>query len=423
MRFSADWLAKGRNRAPELAATVARVSIEVGDVNVTELRIDGEERVRRHVVMPAYVLAEGLVQRWWTLMGARGRAVRLRNIRQGFAVPDVVLTPDAEQIEVEARSFAYGNPAVAFINAARETVGRDAFRAELAGFAHGVLARLREMDIADSPLADYWRSIRTSEQNAQEHELCLAAGALGLDPYAMDERDANLIERSARVFRGEQLREFLSGVAGSAAEEALSWVTGEEGRLDARIALPELDLVGRKVRRRMRGPGPGPGFREAAFAPWNVGYEAARTTRSAIDQSPTERFKTVAALARKFGSADFAVARGNVQGLRAVVRPSPRRTGILVGGDRPEPSKLFALARAIGDSIVFGAAERAAITDNETRRQAVGRAFAAELLAPAAFVIDRYRSGWKPEDIALECGVSDWVVQHQIENHPEPAAA
>src|SRR5436309_1103723 len=78
--------------------------------------------------------------------------------------------------------------------------------------------------------------------------LCLAAGALGLDPYSLDDKDARLIEQSATIFKGEQLREFLSAIQVSSAETALGWIEREEDRLGSRIALPNLKTVADRVR-------------------------------------------------------------------------------------------------------------------------------------------------------------------------------
>lgn len=56
-----------------------------------------------------------------------------------------------------------------------------------------------------------------------------------------------------------------------------------------------------------------------------------------------------------------------------------------------------------------------------TDRQAQSRAFAAEFLAPAEASRKELRSERIPlddvDDLALEFGVSSYVVRHQIENH------
>jgi hypothetical protein len=407
VRILADWVARGANSVPELAATVARLSIDIAGINVTELKFDREEYLRPHVVMPAYVLAEGLAHRWWTLVGARGRTINLRTLRQGFAVPDIAITPDATNVHIVAKSFRYENPPVSFINNAEEYLTHPDLESKLRGFVERVIAQTAE--IGETELSKYWRSIQISEQNASERAFCIAAGALGCDPYSISNDDAQLIQQASGIFTEEQLSEFLSAIAVQNTRDAVTWIESEEERLGARLTLPTLDAISRTVRRKIHRSG----------EPFEIGYEAARQTRVALNRSPDARFDSVDALARAFGTGDFDVSSHYVPGIRAVANTgSGRHTKVLVsGGNLPPQSKLFSLARAVGDTIVFENSQRAAITDNETSRQAVGRAFAAELLAPAEIVLGHYREGWTVEDIALERGVSALVIQHQIENH------
>jgi hypothetical protein len=408
VQILADWVARGANTAPELAATVARLSISVSGTNVSEFKLAQDNRLRSNVLMPAYVLAEGLTQHWWSLIGARGRRISLQAFRQGFAVPNVVFTPDADNVQVLARTFKYENPPVSFINSAEETCARSDFESALRSFIISVIAHLDAEKVVETELSKYWRSIQVSEQNESERAFCIAAGALGRDPYAISESDAELIQQASGIFKEEQLMEFLSAVGAQNTRNAITWVKNEEDRLGARLTLPTLDAVSRTVRRKI--------YHSAE--PYETGYEAAAQTRSALNHSSDARFDSVDSLARAFGTGDFDVSRNYVPGVRAVVNAQSDRTKILVaGGNLPSQAKLFSLARAIGDSVVFENSQRAAITDNETSRQAVGRAFAAELLAPAEIVLDHYRNGWTIEDIALERGVSGRVIQHQIENH------
>lgn len=414
MKLSAEFLSTGRNNTPEQAATVARIAIEIAGINVTEFRVGTDDNTNLHVTMPAYVLAEGLAQRWWTFRGGRGKIVRFRSFREGFALPDIVVTTDRETMVIEAKRYKYDNPDVTFINSEKETTSSDEFISEIKKFITSTTA----VDaVSDSLLAQYVVGIRQSEDNVEEREWCLAAGALGLDPYAVDEAEESLIERAAILFEGEQLLEFLSGLEIPMAAKAVEWVEKQEAFIGERTLLPELRNIAPEVRRQINRD-------DVTSTAWDLGYEAARRTRAVLNKSPADRIKTVTQLARSFGSGDFLISRTSVQGLRAVIdHSSPYGTKVVVGGGRPKQSELFSLARGIGDSIVFNSSSRTAITDNETYRQAVGRAFAAELLAPAEIVLELRRKGWSEDDIALEFGVSGKVVFHQIDNQRRTGAA
>jgi Zn-dependent peptidase ImmA (M78 family) len=76
------------------------------------------------------------------------------------------------------------------------------------------------------------------------------------------------------------------------------------------------------------------------------------------------------------------------------------------------------VARAIGDYLVFGSRE-APIADLYTDRQAVGRAFAAEFLAPARGVIHMIEDEQQPMvTVADHYGVDLEVVSRQYRNNP-----
>jgi Zn-dependent peptidase ImmA (M78 family) len=61
------------------------------------------------------------------------------------------------------------------------------------------------------------------------------------------------------------------------------------------------------------------------------------------------------------------------------------------------------------------------VTDANTEQQKRNRAFAAELLAPAAVLKDQIRTPRvtleKVDEIAEEFGVSSYVIVHQLNNH------
>ena len=228
MQILADWVTRGANTVPELSATVARLSISVAGTNISEFKFDQEDRLRSHVLMPAYVLAEGLAYRWWSLIGARGKTINLQTFRQGFAVPNVALTPDAMNVHVAARPFRYENPPVSFINGAEESCVRSDFEAALRSFILDVIARLDAEQIGENELSKYWRSIQISEQNASERAFCVAAGALGSDPYTISNDDAELIQQAGEIFLEEQLMEFLSAIGAQNTRIAIAWIKSEE---------------------------------------------------------------------------------------------------------------------------------------------------------------------------------------------------
>ena len=90
-------------------------------------------------------------------------------------------------------------------------------------------------------------------------------------------------------------------------------------------------------------------------------------------------------------------------------------------GDEPEEwtvqAKNFAFARAIGDAVCFPDTPRSVVNElRDAERQAAGRAFAAEFLAPIQSVLDMVDSGHDDYEIASSFMVSPQVVARQIES-------
>ncbi len=73
--------------------------------------------------------------------------------------------------------------------------------------------------------------------------------------------------------------------------------------------------------------------------------------------------------------------------------------------------------RAVGDVICFGDTRRSVVNRlHRAERQAAGRAFAAEFLAPVESVLEMVESGLDDDEIAGSFNVSPQVIARQIEN-------
>ena len=89
-----------------------------------------------------------------------------------------------------------------------------------------------------------------------------------------------------------------------------------------------------------------------------------------------------------------------------------------------EASHLFTFARGIADVVCFPSPQRATVNDlRSAYRQAAGRAFAAELLAPVNEILSMRDDGLDTVAIAEEFAVSTRVIERQIENAQRIEAA
>lgn len=429
MRFSLEWHDDAPNASAEERVTVADLQVLVGEVNVCE-HFDGLESVARQSVseatVSAYPIAEALALEWWRLFGRRDDEFRLFKHRCGYALPDLRMNYDGEQFAVTCKAREYANPPAFFYRSARQLLPKALAESEIRGFIDQILSRLQTSRVSQSALGLRWERVRASIEDADERAFCEAAGAMGLDPYDLPDRAATFIEQAGALLEGEALLEFLSGLplegcpAGPPAQ-LLSWMGGCEHRPRYRSRLPlveglKRDLMVERLKQDLSALPQSAGSQR----PWVRGYRCARWARRALNTGPGERFRSVSALARRLDAPKFSSA-APVSGLRALVELNQDDVRIHLGGSlrarrRPE-SALFAFGRAVGDAIGNPPVARSVVNDlHDASRQAAGRAFAAEFLAPVEEILSMREDGKDTASIAAEFGVSEEVVERQVQN-------
>jgi hypothetical protein len=420
LHFLADWFEDAPNAAMEERATACDLRIYIGDQNVC-LHLDGlDGALYDHVTMPAYSLVEGLARDWWNIFGARDTEYRLIRHRMGYATPDVRFRFDGIAFDACSYQRNYGNPDVRFWAGPTEVMSRLEAENVLAQFIEDVLKRLREKGIHQTSAELRWQRVQASRSNLEETEFCEAAGALGVDPYALNDEESDFLVQSAQLFRGEPLIEFLAGVPRQIlATDILTWIRRVEDRPSYLSRLPNLRCVAEHVSNLTP---PRSGDRS-----WALGYRRARVTRKALNRTHTDRIRGTSELAALFGNKSFRRA-GRINGLRALISLREQEVHIHLRDRPPTPearvSELFAFTRAIGDAICFPNTPRSVVNElHDADRQAAARAFAAEFLAPIDEVLSMQADNKDLATIADELNVSNEVVQRQVENKDRIAAA
>jgi hypothetical protein len=411
VNFSNSFLEDAPNAAPEERAAVSDLKLFIGDQNIC-LHMEGKE-LYDHVVIAVYGLAIGLVHDWWRIFGSRDKDFRLIRHRMGYAVPDVRFRFDGVAFEVSANQCFYKNPDVRFFGAEPELTTRPRAEHSLAGFVEEVIFQLRNSGVLRTSAELRWDRVRASREDPDEAAFCEAAGALDVDPYNLTNQTRAFIEQSGRVFSGEPLIEFLAGISdGNLRQATLEWVDEADARPDHKSRLPELRSLAQQVSR--QAP-PRAGDRS-----WALGYRRARAARAALNMGESTRIKSVFKLAETLGNKTFRRA-SKINGLRALV--STRNSNIHVHlRDRPPTeearvSELFSFTRAIGDAICFPETARSVMNGlHDADRQAAGRAFAAQFLAPLEAILSMREDASDVTSIADELNVSTEVVERQIQN-------
>ena len=436
MKFSVEWIDGGTNAAAEERTTLCDLRILLGNDNACRFLDDIANETFDALTVPAVHLAEGLARDWWRIFGSRDRRQSLLPYRTGFILPNLQIGFDGATFEVVGHQQICANPGLRFWQVEGESMPRTDAETALSNFVQAVVDKLADEGIPHCEAALAWARVAASRTDAAEAAFCEAAGALGVDPYAISEDDARFIEQAGELFTGEALIEFLAGgcrqdnhiadgqrTSFTRRWSTLAWLRDLESRQRYECNLPKLAEL-----RKQFQPSPP---RRPGERPWAQGYRMARTLGNELNLNGS-RLKTPETLAKRLGGGNFqCVAGTDVEpSIRAMVAQNGAEPRIhLRARNRGKflwamQAETFALARSIGDALCLPHSGHRVVNNlHNAEQQAVGRAFAAEFLAPVEKVLDMAGEGLDNEEIASEFNVSPQVVQHQLDNRERIAAA
>jgi len=263
----------------------------------------------------------------------------------------------------------------------------------------------------ETPLRDEWDAIQKLDD--EELLFCEAAARLGVDPFQIAPELSESLELAGDALSRELLRDFLDVVDPGSISESLSWVDEASADIDKLSNPTESDLT--TLRAAIQDAAIQDAEPVVSRGPWDVGYAQAHALRSVLGISDVDRFEIERFVAER-------------------QRPSMRREidgyGVASGGVRLVRSRpvaqvgmRFTSARALWHGIYDHADVPFLLTRARTTKQKIERAFAAELLAPAAGIEVLLQDAgplWDSEDaeeVADHFGVRADVVERQIENN------
>ena len=413
MQFLVEWIDGAPNVSAEERATMCDLRIVVGDTNACSHKDEVGRESYESIVVPAVHLAEGIATDWWNIFGGRDCQRPIWPYRTGFILPCLSFGCNGSTFEVSGEQMSCENPGVRFWRVDAETISRDEAERELTGFVQNVVNRLSGKDIEGSEVQLRWKRVAESRRDPDENAFCEAAGALGLDPYAIAGEDADFIMRAGGVLSGAPLTEFLAGVNSIRLERrygALASVVEATREVGPRSRLPELRGAASEVDCGLRERRNGEGF-------WGPAYRLARGFRQTIGVNKDYQFDSVCSIAGMLGNASFERSEG-LSGVEGVVsRGVDVHVHLRKSRYGPPSFENFNLARAIGDAVCFLEDGPSVINRlHGAERQAAGRAFAAEFLAPVEAVWGMHQEGYDVGEIAGRFVVDTRVIQHQVEN-------
>lgn len=414
LKLSIEWEDPCAAKGDELRATWCRLSIHVGQVPVTRVHDERAQTVREAVYCSAYPLAEWFAFNWWQLLNESERpssAVERHNLRfarEGFALPNLELFSEDSLVRAIWKPYRPTSAPVRFLDEGFALLERKAFTAEIQSFLGKVIARLESRGVSHSSLADEWKVIR--ETPGMEKEFCETAGALGLDPYDLEDKKADEIFSVAKNLSAEMRREFFLAADANALTQQSRWISKCLRQLeDYEI---KTKLAGKKGLYRTQ---------VSSLTPWQRGYELARKFRKEFGfGSPTKPVSPEKLCGLKKGNLPV-IRVGEEHQLDAVARLATDLGPQVATSKERESSKSYLLARALCEYLCTSSDEAALLTRISSDKQKQNRAFAAELLAPADG-IRKLLSGSKIArdeitEVAAHLGVSEWLIEHQVQNH------
>ncbi|TDT94562.1 hypothetical protein DFO45_2312 [Azorhizobium sp. AG788] len=417
-----EWITQPNIRT-ELDATFADLIIEVGGVNITKFSGD-YDAPSESIALPVYGIAEWLAENWWSLLWEpkknedRGdsRQFKYRHsllaAQQGFALPDLTIIPNGDNIILKARSAYNSFAEVKFSQAATCLAPRADIERVLRAFVADTVDRLNSLNIKETDLHELWSNI--VETSDEEHLFCKLTGALGLSPYSASDKFAEKLEKMLEQL-GESLLFDLCLAStyeefDGAAEQAVAAKLNNYSSLADLASLSAIE----------------PPAEDLSLPAWQIGVNAAKRVRDRLNISDTDplggrKFLDLLRVDVHSPIAAAPIDTDDAPVLGVVLKDgNDARIGLLQPHER---QRRFSATR--GTYLAWTGRrmhDARLMTWAVTRDQQASRAFAAEMTAPRAYLrnVLRNRSKNREEIIsetAATLGVSEGVIVKQAENN------
>lgn len=435
LEFRVEWLDAPGVRCSVLRRAWARLEITAGGQPLTRFFCSRSESVRPGVYTSVYPLARWMVRNWWSLLheglptpgvlnGVRASHAWHRHrswferhnpllSREGMAYPDVSFYREDELVGIRwvADPEKVTTPG-RFIDQGYERLEVSVVEMAFRDFVEKVLERVD--GLADDDLEDWktnWSSIKSAD--SPEQELCQRLAALGLDPYDPDEGGTLETELARLAWPPGVIRDLLQATA----PQQLSHDVNLVASLFKRLPSSQTDLPGKmSVTSASHHP-----------LPYEAGYKRAAVVREFLGLSDRSKLADLdQALRDVLGPSkqSWDDERNGSDGARGSIDAVVQVNGgpALAATDRCDRGRRFLLARALHHWLFARSTEEPhrLLTRANDWQQAASRAFAAELLAPAAAIEEKLggTGGWEEEEeLAAHFNVSTMAIAHQLENH------
>jgi hypothetical protein len=403
-----------------LDSSLARFEMKAGPSSLTSFLADDGSK-NTHLSIPAYYLVEWLAQNWWSFLyeprkddrsdaDAEFRSRHWLGVpRNGFALPDVMFAPSGETMEVIARQTYLRFAHLSFTEAAHSIVKTDEVRTHLTAFIEAVLGRMDERGVKTSDAHEAWK--RVTGTSKEEEDYCRLIGAMGLSPYVNHPEIDKALDGISDSITDSVLKDLCEASTIGSFTRAAEFTGRIANSLESSSAIEISPFL--KISKPL----------DVVQKAYDWGYAAAGKARHELgisDDNPEGRVEFF----KKLGfdpkaSVDIGNPVSNVFPIQGAISRHDNSIKLALSSGT---DKEFSAARGSFLAWVSGETDARLVTTARTRQQRASRAFAAELLAPAAFLkkrLGRERdvSPFTLDKVSTEIGVASTIVRLQAKNN------
>jgi DNA-binding transcriptional ArsR family regulator len=399
---------------PFLSAAIAKDRPEEqdsvnGDLVATMTLSGHDEHIVAMLTGDLNAIALGIVDNWWRILYRRDAPFKLGEftLKGGSSSRQISIALKSQGNHIERLVRSVDEPRL-ILEGSTRLISLHRFEQNLLNdVVRPVVAHIRSFGRFDRPLESKLCRLEDTYTYANELTFARTVGALGNSPYTLKDEWPERVRRLVAAMPDEDARlDFASAVLTDDFDAAASWTSSELSKQGKRNSLPELRILAGEI----------PQLPMRGLRPWQRGTNTAQNLRKHLKWGPEKRIGDVTALAALFGADTFQAsptAPGQLRAFQSEVNGVPT----IVVEEECEASTKFLLARAIGDFLVYRTSP-SCVADLYTDRQAIGRAFAAELIAPAEGVVRLIED----EDLSISrvaqhYGATDDVIHHQYRNN------
>jgi hypothetical protein len=436
-RISIDSWTTEDCRDPEIQATAAEVSIDVGSHRATEVEDRLARTIRRTIRVSALPLATWFLENWWRLRWEPARSLPvgsdawlnwnlshlLPSVGRGYAWPPLRFSSEGDVVQIRSTGASNDDrypdlSPIRYLNSFEAAIDASSFEQGVWHFVYAVIARLDSFGYRDTVLHQLRKELQEEVDSASLGFTRRLEAALGLDPdqnisivsglSSWAHIGVNALWEIAAAIEPLDLKSALD------VSSALGEIDGASSQTKSMADVHELESLRSLIVDQ---------YGSVKHTPWLFARMAAKDLREhwsfgsgAITTAElADRLSmSVKALNEFHPSAPFTVA----------VSTEGTATLKLVLNRRHENSHRFDVARLIGDWLTSSSNDSwRPATKAVTVRQKVQRAFAAEFLCPSDELVRRFD---RPlaldaveetvEEIAKEFHVSEVLVLSHLVN-------